>query len=1472
MKRIIGIILLLTLTNAVYAETPPEEEWSKTFGGTDSDEAWSVQQTSDGGYILAGATDSYGAGSKDFWLLKTNSDGDKQWDKTFGGTGWDLAGSVQQTSDGGYILAGWTGSYGAGSGDVWLVKTDSNGDKQWDKTFGGTARDMAYSIQQTSDGGYILAGWTGSYGAGSEDVWLLKTDSNGNKQWDKTFGGTGWDMAYSIQQTSDGGYILAGATESYGANSRDVWLLKTDSNGNKQWDKIFGGTDAEEAYSIQQTSDGGYILAIRMCLYGAGSEDVWLLKTDSNGNKQWDKIFGGTGGDRANSVQQTSDGGYILAGMTTSYGAGSEDFWLLKTDSKGNKQWDKTFGGTGWDRAYSVQQTSDGGYILAGFTESYGAGPRDVWLIKVESTLTATPTSARTPTITTTRHATPVSTPATTQRTATDWPMFRHDTERTGFTNDSIALPLKLLWKYKTNDWVTTSSPAVVNNTVYIGSTDRNVYALDAIKGTLKWRYETQPAGKYDGVWSSPTVVNSTVYVGARDHYIYALDANTGTLKWKYQTGGMVESSPTLANGVLYVTSSGSVDGIYALNAESGKLKWKFQASSTSSPTVKDGLLYVGSWDHNIYALDADTGDLKWKFKTDDTVESSPAVADGIVYIGSRDSHTYALDAYNGQLVWKFQAAGYIWTSPAIANGILYIASTSELYALNVENGKLIWKNNLGGGYSSPAIANGILYKASGSGIYAVDAKNGEIKWNYSTIDHMDGSSPAIANGVVYVGSRDGYVYAFSSSGLSSTAATTRTSQQNKSNKTTLIFGGAAILIVLVLLVGESRRKGQKAPKPTSPTPKPVSSTQSISSFDSHLNEAKSVVRNAEVALRGAMRGGVKISQSTQLLLHDAQKALETVDFAGAKAYAHKCIENVEVAVKEHEEKQAQKAQEQQEMEQLRKEALNQIKVAKDSLEKAEKLDLPVQEAKDMLYKAQYAFESKYYKNAKNEAQQCVEFVNAAVKNYEEEQARKEREKQELEQLRNEAAEEIKIARHLLEKSKNLGNPTPLDAEHLLKTAQRSFDEGKYAAAKEGAQYLNNVIERLIEESEPNITLKLPSRMQHNVWKCRDITITNNGTAHAKNIVISFSKALEARELKTIPQLKVGEEKTLRPRTRPTEEGDVPIDYIIQFTDLQEGTYKTEHTIIIPISREPELPASKPAPSDQFTTFRTVWDPIDKDFVWGTEKPDEYGELSRIKRWIEGNNPHIYWFLLKIVNHADYPVTEWNVTLYTEQALTITEAHLNEKPVRIMDERFDTNEYKKICVASVSPELGMSIPAKSERMMYFKMDVGCEGALKKEFDVFGVVRLGKSPQIEVPIREKRFTYKCKQGDFRNMFYGSTNALASQVMGSLQNSYNREIVQNFTNSFRLIREFEKYCNERYVESKILVGKLEVIYSSLKAAEPITKDEILPLVEQNLDELRKLGKTVAPNVEIQKERGMRMCEKLIELLHIATSKIK
>ena len=352
----------------------------KTFGGSDYAVGYSVQKINDNGYIIVGVKDWRGC------LIKTDINGNEEWNQVYElGTG---GYSGQQTEDGGYIITGYTNSFGNGSNDVWLIKTDSEGNQEWNQTFGGSDNDYGNSVQQTSDGGYIITGSTDEYV--NVNVWLIKTDSNGNEEWNQTFGGDGYDSngdgydnrgeeGHSVRQTVDGGYIIVANTFSFGNDQSDIWVIKTDSEGQEEWNSIFGGSDEDYGRDIQQTTDGGYVITGYSEFFGNGA-DVWLIKTDSNGNEEWNKTMGdGWYGQRGYSVQQTTDGGYVITG----YGNGNWDFILIKTDSNGNEEWNKTFAGSNGDKGYSVQQTTDGGYIITGSTESFGDGT-DIWLIKTD--------------------------------------------------------------------------------------------------------------------------------------------------------------------------------------------------------------------------------------------------------------------------------------------------------------------------------------------------------------------------------------------------------------------------------------------------------------------------------------------------------------------------------------------------------------------------------------------------------------------------------------------------------------------------------------------------------------------------------------------------------------------------------------------------------------------------------------------------------------------------------------------------------------------------------------------------------------------------------------------------------------------------------------------------------------------------------------------------------------------------------
>ncbi len=357
------------------------------IGGANDDYGTSIIQTSDGGYAIAGWTTSFGAGGNDVYVVKLNATGNLQWTRTIGGALNDNGQSIIQTSDSGYAIAGTASSFA--SIDFYMAKLDAAGNLQWTKLIRGDGifglADYGHSIIQTTDGGYAIAGYTNSRGAGGWDVYVVKLDGAGNLQWTRTIGGPGNDYGVSIIQTTDGGYAIAGYTTSFGAGLSDVYVVKLSSTGSLQWTKTIGGANNDYGWSIIQTTDDGYAIAGFTNSFGAGGADVYVVKLDAQGNLQWTKTIGGANDDYGRSIIQTSDGGYVIAGATRSFGAGGADVYVVKLDAQGNLQWTKTIGGANDDIGWSIIQTADGGYAIAGRTLSFGAGNNDIYVVKLDT-------------------------------------------------------------------------------------------------------------------------------------------------------------------------------------------------------------------------------------------------------------------------------------------------------------------------------------------------------------------------------------------------------------------------------------------------------------------------------------------------------------------------------------------------------------------------------------------------------------------------------------------------------------------------------------------------------------------------------------------------------------------------------------------------------------------------------------------------------------------------------------------------------------------------------------------------------------------------------------------------------------------------------------------------------------------------------------------------------------------------------
>jgi hypothetical protein len=359
--------------------------FQRTYGGPNNDVGSCAIPATNDGYLIAGTRTSDGGTGDDVYLVRVDMRGETLWTRSFGGAGSDCAKSVRRTTTGGYVVAGSTTSFGAGQADVWLLALDVNGDTLWARTYGGASNDYGESVFETSDGGFVISGETNSFGAEGQNIYLVRTNATGDTLWTRAYGGNRWEEGLSVAQTADSGFIVAGSTDSYGAGSLDTYVVRTDAFGDTLWTRTFGDSMEDYGASVTLTPDGGFVIAGHTMVEQFYDFDVLLLRADAGGDLLWTKTFGRSDIDAGMSVAQTGDSGLLVAGWTEAGGPGGRDVYLIRTRDDGETLWTRTYGGAADDEAYSALGVDDGGFIVAGFTQSFGAGESDVYLIKTDS-------------------------------------------------------------------------------------------------------------------------------------------------------------------------------------------------------------------------------------------------------------------------------------------------------------------------------------------------------------------------------------------------------------------------------------------------------------------------------------------------------------------------------------------------------------------------------------------------------------------------------------------------------------------------------------------------------------------------------------------------------------------------------------------------------------------------------------------------------------------------------------------------------------------------------------------------------------------------------------------------------------------------------------------------------------------------------------------------------------------------------
>ncbi len=385
----------MTLLAATAEKTPAQKakiektrqftnSWQIAFGGTDKDIAYGVAPAEKGSVIVVGACRSYGKGRDDVLAMKIDRNGKTLWKKSFGRKRKDIAYAITPTADGNFVAVGETRSFSElGDPDVYVIKFDTDGRLIWEHNYGGKMRDFAKAVVATGDGGVLIAGASESFGDTYLDAYILKVSKNGKEEWARVVGGERDDIANGVALTSDGGFVIAGVTESYGYETKDYYIVRFDKHAKQRWTKVMGEDSEDIAKAVVATKDGSCVVTGKTKSYGSKRSDIMVIKVAANGKLVWQRLFGYKEKEWMNAITKTEDGGFMMAGVTNSFGHGKFDFYVMQLDHEGHQIWGPVYGGEYDDKAYGITRTSTGDYVVVGSTKSYGKGKEDYFIIQL---------------------------------------------------------------------------------------------------------------------------------------------------------------------------------------------------------------------------------------------------------------------------------------------------------------------------------------------------------------------------------------------------------------------------------------------------------------------------------------------------------------------------------------------------------------------------------------------------------------------------------------------------------------------------------------------------------------------------------------------------------------------------------------------------------------------------------------------------------------------------------------------------------------------------------------------------------------------------------------------------------------------------------------------------------------------------------------------------------------------------------